>query len=118
MSNSRINSRYGLPILVTENGLGEYDKLEEGQIHDQYRIDYLNDHAKAVQEAITDGAKVLGYCTWSYTDLLSWLNGYQKRYGFVYVDRDEESPKELKRYKKASYYWYKEVIEQNGKNLK
>lgn len=114
----RINSRYGLPILITENGLGEYDKLEEGQIHDQYRIDYLNDHAKAVQEAITDGVKVLGYCTWSYTDLLSWLNGYQKRYGFVYVDRDEESLKELKRYKKASYYWYKEVIEQNGKNLK
>ena len=98
--------------------MGEYDKLEDGEIHDQYRIDYLNDHAKAVQEAITDGVTVLGYCTWSYTDLLSWLNGYQKRYGFVYVDRDEDSPKELKRYKKASYYWYKELIEKNGKNLK
>lgn len=114
----RINSRYGLPILITENGLGEYDKLEEGQIHDQYRIDYLNDHAKAIQEAISDGVTVLGYCTWSYTDLLSWLNGYQKRYGFVYIDRDEDSPKELKRYKKDSYFWYKEVIGNNGGNLK
>lgn len=111
----RIDSRYDLPILITENGLGEYDTLEEdGSIHDTYRIDYLKAHVKAIQETISDGVDVLGYCTWSYTDLLSWLNGYQKRYGFVYVDREENDEKELKRYKKDSYYWYKEVIETNG----
>ena len=111
----RIDSRYDLPILITENGLGEYDTLEEdGSIHDTYRIDYLKAHVKAIQETISDGVDVLGYCTWSYTDLLSWLNGYQKRYGFVYVDREENDEKELKRYKKDSYFWYKEVIDANG----
>lgn len=114
----RINSRYQLPILITENGLGAYDDLEEdGTIHDDYRIDFLRDHILAIQEAITDGVDVLGYCTWSYTDLLSWLNGYQKRYGFVYVDREELDEKELKRYKKDSYFWYKKVIESNGQEL-
>ena len=113
-----ITSRYNLPVLITENGLGEYDKLEEGNIiNDDYRIDYLKAHIKACQEAITDGVDLLGYCTWSFTDLLSWLNGYQKRYGFVYVDRDENGPKELKRYKKKSFYWYKGVIQSNGEKL-
>ncbi|MBC8863033.1 glycoside hydrolase family 1 protein, partial [Escherichia coli] len=73
---------------------------------DEYRIEYIRAHALAIQEAITDGVEMLGYCTWSFTDLLSWLNGYQKRYGFVYVDRDENDEKELKRYKKDSFYWY------------
>lgn len=114
----RIQSRYGLPILITENGLGEYDTLEDdNQIHDDYRIKYLNDHVVAIQEAITDGVDVLGYCTWSFTDLLSWLNGYQKRYGFVYIDRDEDDEKELARYKKDSFYWYKQLIESNGETL-
>lgn len=111
----RILSRYDLPILITENGLGAYDDLEEdGSVHDEYRIDYLRSHVEAIQEAISDGVEVIGYCTWSYTDLLSWLNGYQKRYGFVYVDREELDEKELKRYKKDSYFWYKKVIETNG----
>ncbi|MGP2435613.1 family 1 glycosylhydrolase, partial [Listeria monocytogenes] len=75
--------------MITENGLGEYDSLTEDQkIHDEYRIEYIRAHALASQEAITDGVEMLGDCTWSVTDLLSWLNGYQKRYGFVYVDRD------------------------------
>ena len=103
----RLESRYRLPILITENGLGEYDQLtDDGKIHDDYRIDYLQKHVDAIQSAITDGVTVLGYCTWSYTDLLSWLNGYQKRYGFVYVDQDETQAGSLKRYKKDSYYWY------------
>lgn len=114
----RINSRYNLPILITENGLGAYDTLEEdGTIHDTYRIDFIKKHIEAIQDAITDGVDVMGYCTWSYTDLLSWLNGYQKRYGFVYVDREELDEKELKRYKKDSYHWYKKVIETNGEEL-
>ena len=62
----RIASRYQLPILITENGLGAYDDLEEdGSIHDLYRIDYLKNHIKAIQETITDGVNVIGYCTWS-----------------------------------------------------
>lgn len=113
----RMTSRYDLPILITENGLGEYDRLEDGKVHDEYRINYLRNHILAIQEAITDGVRVMGYCTWSYTDLLSWLNGYQKRYGFVYVDREEQDEKELKRYKKDSYFWYKKVMETNGAEL-
>lgn len=109
----RINNRYNLPILITENGLGEFDTLEGDQIHDQYRIDYLEAHVNAIQESLSEGVQVLGYCTWSFTDLLSWLNGYQKRYGFVYVDRDEENEKELKRYKKDSFYWYQALIKKH-----
>lgn len=107
----RVTSRYQIPVLITENGLGEYDKLtENGEIHDTYRIAYLQQHIQAIQEAITDGVTVLGYCTWSFTDLLSWLNGYQKRYGFVYVDQDETQTGSLKRYKKDSFYWYQKLI--------
>ncbi|WP_010096109.1 glycoside hydrolase family 1 protein [Ornithinibacillus scapharcae] len=114
----RITNRYGLPVLISENGLGEYDKLEDGGIvNDDYRIDYIRLHLKAIQEAISDGVDLIGYCTWSFTDLLSWLNGFQKRYGFVYVNQHEEGEHDLKRIKKKSYYWYKEVIETNGSNL-
>ena len=60
---------------------------------------------------------MLAYCRWSFTDLLSWLNGYQKRYGFVYVDREEEEGATLDRYKKDSFYWYQDVIKQDGENL-
>jgi len=113
----RITSRYRIPVMITENGLGEYDKLTDNhQIHDQYRIDYLSSHVHAIKEAISDGAEVLGYCTWSFTDLLSWLNGYQKRYGFVYIDQDENQDGSLTRYKKDSFYWYQEVIKTNGQN--
>ncbi|WP_207694111.1 6-phospho-beta-glucosidase [Enterococcus sp. DIV0212c] len=112
-----IESRYQLPVLITENGLGEYDTLENGKVHDPYRIEYLQKHLQEIQEAITDGVQVLGYCTWSFTDLLSWLNGYQKRYGFVYVDRDEISERTLNRYKKDSFFWYQKVIESNGAYL-
>lgn len=114
----RITSRYRLPVLITENGLGEYDKItEDHEIHDVYRIKYLKDHVAEVGAAISEGCQVLGYCTWSYTDLLSWLNGYQKRYGFVYVDQDETQEGSLKRYKKDSYYWYQRVIATNGATL-
>ncbi|WP_416147412.1 glycoside hydrolase family 1 protein [Salipaludibacillus sp. HK11] len=114
----RINNRYQLPILISENGLGEFDKLEHGdKVNDDYRIDYINQHVLQIQQAISDGVEIIGYCTWSFTDLLSWLNGYQKRYGFVYVDRDEDGPKELRRIKKKSYHWYSKVISTNGENL-
>ncbi len=106
-----MTSRYELPILVSENGLGAYDELTPTkEIHDQYRIDFLQAHVDQLLQAQNDGCEIIGYCTWSFQDLFSWLNGYGKRYGFVYVDRDEESAKELKRYKKDSYYWYQNLI--------
>lgn len=113
----RIASRYRIPVMITENGLGEYDKLEDGQVHDDYRIQYLESHVKTIKEAMTDGVEVIGYHTWSYIDLLSWLNGYQKRYGFVYVDQDEEMTGSLKRIPKDSYYWYQELIKTNADKL-
>lgn len=111
----RITNRYHLPILISENGLGAFDKVEEGDIvNDDYRIDFIRQHINAMQEAISDGVDLLGYCTWSFTDLLSWLNGFQKRYGFVYINQHEEGEHDLRRIKKKSFYWYKEVIESNG----
>ena len=114
----RITNRYGLPILISENGLGEYDTVEaDGTINDDYRIEYIHTHLKAIQEAITDGVDMIGYCVWSFTDLLSWLNGFQKRYGFVYVNQHEDGKHDLRRIKKKSFYWYKEVIDNNGENI-
>lgn len=114
----RITSRYRIPVMVTENGLGAFDTLEKNDIiQDDYRIDYIRRHIEQLQGAITDGVDLIGYCTWSFTDLLSWLNGYQKRYGFVYVDRDEMDEKNLRRVKKKSFDWYKTVIETNGEDL-
>jgi 6-phospho-beta-glucosidase len=114
----RIASRYALPIMITENGLGEFDQLVAGdRVHDDYRIAYLKAHIEACQLAISDGVKLLGYCAWSFTDILSWLNGYQKRYGFVYVDRDEQDAKNLRRIRKDSFHWYRKVIASNGETL-
>lgn len=111
----RLASRYALPLLITENGLGEFDKLEDGdQVHDRHRISYLRDHVAACRDAIADGVDLMGYCVWSFTDLLSWLNGYQKRYGLVYVNRDEQNELDLRRIRKDSFFWYRRVIESNG----
>lgn len=107
---SELYKTYRLPILISENGLGAYDQIEEGAVHDSYRIDYLKEHIKALQAAEDEGVDVLGYCVWSFCDLLSWLNGYQKRYGLVYVDFDND----LRRIKKDSFMWYKKVIRTNG----
>ncbi|WP_027417100.1 glycoside hydrolase family 1 protein [Aneurinibacillus terranovensis] len=113
-----IYERYNLPLLVTENGLGAFDKLEEGDvINDDYRINYLRKHIEQCQLAITDGVNLIGYCPWSAIDLVSTHQGISKRYGFIYVNRDEFDLKDLRRIKKKSFYWYKEVIETNGNNL-
>ncbi|MCH4057995.1 MAG: glycoside hydrolase family 1 protein [Lactobacillaceae bacterium] len=113
----QVYEKYRLPIFVTENGLGAADQLVDGQVNDDYRIKYLADHVLTMKEAITDGVEMIGYCAWSFSDLLSWLNGYRKRYGFVYVDRDDDGPKELKRIPKASYYWYQKLIADNGADV-
>ncbi|SHJ48094.1 glycoside hydrolase family 1 protein [Hespellia stercorisuis] len=110
-------SRYRLPMIITENGLGAYDKLEDGKIHDPYRIEYLRKHIEQMQLAITDGAEMMGYCPWSAIDLISTHEGMVKRYGFIYVDREEFDVKNCDRYRKDSFFWYKKVIESNGEDL-
>jgi 6-phospho-beta-glucosidase len=113
-----LNDRYHLPLLVTENGLGAYDKLEEGEIiNDDYRIDFLRKHIEQAKLAITDGVNLIGYCPWSAIDLVSTHQGVSKRYGFIYVNRDEFDLKDLRRIKKNSFYWYKNVIATNGEEL-
>lgn len=117
----RIASRYGLPVLITENGLGARDELveEDGQlrVHDSYRIDYLRRHFEQAQLALADGVDLIGYCPWSFMDLVSTHQGYGKRYGFVYVDRTEDELRSLARIPKDSFAWYQRVIETNGKEL-
>lgn len=110
--------RYHLPLMVVENGLGAVDKVENGKIHDPYRIDYLRQHIEAMKKAIADGVDLRGYTTWGCIDLVSAGTGQMsKRYGFIYVDRDDQGKGTLKRTPKDSFYWYKKVIASNGEDL-
>lgn len=111
----QLHDRYHLPLLVTENGLGGQDVLEaDGSVHDDYRIGYLREHIAQIQHAMADGVDVLGYCPWSALDLVSTHQGMRKRYGFIYVDRDEDDLRTLRRYRKDSFHWYRRVIASNG----
>ncbi len=111
-------SRYHLPLIVTENGLGAYDQLtDDGKIHDNYRIEYLRKHIEQIKLAASEGVEMMGYCPWSAIDLVSTHEGVVKRYGFIYVNRDEFDLKDLARYRKDSFYWYKKVIATNGEDL-
>lgn len=114
--------RYQKPLFIVENGLGASDKLimKDGQltVEDNYRIEYLQAHLEQVAEAIRDGVEVMGYTAWGCIDLVSASTAeMSKRYGFIYVDRNNDGSGTLSRYKKQSFYWYKEVIRTNGKNL-
>ncbi|WP_165004560.1 MULTISPECIES: glycoside hydrolase family 1 protein [unclassified Enterococcus] len=112
---NEIYSRYRLPLLVTENGIGAKDKLtDEYKIHDGYRIDYLKQHIEQMRLAMEDGVEVIGYCPWSAIDLISTHEGIQKRYGFIYVDRTDTELGTMNRYKKDSFYWYQQLIKDNG----
>ncbi|CYV85884.1 family 1 glycosylhydrolase [Streptococcus suis] len=95
------------------------DQLEDGTVHDQYRIDYLASHIKEMEKAINeDGVELLGYTPWGCIDCVSFTTGeMKKRYGFIYVDRNNDGSGSLERYKKDSYAWYKEVIASNGENV-
>ena len=107
--------RYHLPLIITENGLGTPDILtEDGKVHDEYRIDYLRSHIEACALAIEDGVEMIGYCPWSFMDLLSSAQGFRKRYGLVYTNRTDDELLDLKRIKKDSFYWYQNVIKNNG----
>jgi 6-phospho-beta-glucosidase len=111
-------TRYRVPFMITENGLGAYDELTpDGKVHDDYRIEYLREHIQATKRAMDLGVEVVGYMPWSAIDLLSTSNGYKKRYGLIYVDRTDDDVKECKRIRKDSFYWYKEVIASNGTKM-
>ncbi len=118
MTLRKVSERYDLPILITENGIGAPDKLEKNEtINDDYRIDYIRKHLEQLKLAINDGVEVMGYCPWSAIDVVSTHQGYGKRYGFIYVNRDEFDLKDLRRIKKKSFNWYKNVINTNGEEL-
>ncbi|WP_238902807.1 MULTISPECIES: 6-phospho-beta-glucosidase [unclassified Clostridium] len=111
--------RYQKPLFIAENGVGGIDALEDGEVHDEYHIHYLREHIKSIKDAIAlDGVEVLGYTPWGCIDLVSASTGQmKKRYGFIYVDLDDEGKGTMKRYKKDSFYWYKDVIASNGEKL-
>ena len=112
--------RYQKPLFIVENGLGAVDIPDEnGYVNDDYRIDYLREHIKAMIDAVElDGVDLLGYTSWGCIDLVSAGTGeMKKRYGFIYVDKDNDGSGTLKRSKKKSFEWYKKVIASNGKDL-
>ncbi|AUJ29806.1 6-phospho-beta-glucosidase [Liquorilactobacillus hordei] len=114
------NDRYKLPLFIVENGLGAKDSItEDGKIHDSYRINYLRQHIQQVKLAVEyDGIDLIGYLTWGPIDLVSAGTGeMSKRYGFIFVDRNDQGKGSLKRIKKDSFNWYKKVIASNGENI-
>ena len=121
---NRFYNRWQKPLFIVENGLGAKDVLvDDGKggktVNDDYRIAYLNDHLVQVGEAIEDGVPVMGYTTWGCIDLVSASTAQlSKRYGFIYVDRDDDGQGTLARYRKKSFYWYKDIIASNGAQLK
>ena len=119
ISLNRLYDRYEVPLFVVENGLGAKDVLtEDGHVHDDYRIDYLRHHIDEMGKAIEDGTEVLGYTSWGCIDLVSAATGeMEKRYGYIYVDCDNEGNGTLNRYRKDSFEWYKDVIASNGERL-
>ena len=111
--------RYQKPLIVVENGLGTEDNFQNGEINDDYRINYLKAHIQALKDAVNkDGVDVFGYEVWSAIDLVSAGTGeMRKRYGLIYVNLDDEGEGDLKRIPKKSFYWYKKMIATNGENL-
>ncbi|MBQ0066140.1 MAG: family 1 glycosylhydrolase [Firmicutes bacterium] len=114
-----IYDRYEIPLIITENGLGAYDTVEEdGSIHDPFRIEYYRKHIQAMQKAIDNGVDLIGYTTWGCIDVVSAGTGeMRKRYGFIYVDMDDEGNGSMARSRKDSFYWYKKVIASDGTDL-
>ncbi len=109
-----LKERYGhVKIYITENGLGDEDSIIEGEVVDIPRIKFIEKHLRSIKNAIKEGVNIKGYYAWSAIDLLSWLNGFKKQYGFIYVDHNNN----LARKKKASYYWYKHIIETRGEEI-
>ncbi|MFS0671711.1 6-phospho-beta-glucosidase [Ornithinibacillus sp. 179-J 7C1 HS] len=116
---NQLYDRYQKPLFVVENGLGAVDiPNEDGAVVDDYRIAYLREHLKEMKEAIRDGVDIIGYTSWGPIDIVSASTGeMKKRYGYIYVDRDNLGNGTLKRTKKKSFEWYKNIIQTNGKEL-
>lgn len=115
-----VYQRYDLPLFIVENGFGAYDRLtEDNTIHDDYRVEYLKKHIEQMKKAIVeDGVPVIGYTPWGVIDIVSFGSGeMEKRYGMIYVDKDNEGNGTLQRLKKDSFSWYQKVIETNGEKL-
>lgn len=115
--------RYQKPLFIVENGLGARDELIEKDgvltVEDDYRIEYMREHLLQVEEAIEDGVEVLGHTSWGCIDLVSASTAQMsKRYGFIYVDRNDDGSGTMARYRKKSFYWYRDVIASNGASLK
>ncbi|MDV7719665.1 family 1 glycosylhydrolase [Pediococcus ethanolidurans] len=115
-----LTNRYHKPLWIVENGLGAVDEIAaDGKIHDDYRIEYLQQNIKSMRDAVTiDGADLMGYTSWGCIDLVSAGTGeMKKRYGYIYVDRNNDGSGTLDRSRKDSFYWYKKVISTNGEDL-
>jgi len=119
ISLNQMYDRYQLPLFIAENGIGAFDRLEEDKsIHDDYRIDYLREHIKQMAEAVEDGVDLLGYTMWGIIDIVSCGTiEMSKRYGVIYVDRDDAGKGSNQRFKKDSFFWYQRCIASNGKEL-
>ena len=111
--------RYQLPLFIVENGFGAVDEMIDGKVNDDYRIDYLRSHIQEMKKAVEiDGVDLIGYTVWGCIDCVSFSTGeMKKRYGFIYVDKENDGTGTLNRSKKASFDWYKKVIETNGEEL-
>ena len=116
---NEVYARYGVPVMVVENGLGAKDVLEpDGSIHDSYRIDYLRQHIEQMREAVEDGVDLMGYTPWGCIDLVSATTGEMaKRYGMIYVEKYDDGTGSLARRRKDSFFWYQKVIRTNGEDL-
>ena len=116
----KLYDRYNIPLFIVENGFGAQDVVEaDGTINDDYRIQYFRDHIQAMKDAVElDGVDLMGYTPWGCIDLVSAGTGeMSKRYGFIYVDLDDEGQGTLARSRKQSFFWYQKVIESNGGSL-
>jgi Beta-glucosidase/6-phospho-beta-glucosidase/beta-galactosidase len=114
------NDRYHLPLFIVENGLGAIDKkTSDNKVHDDYRIDYMTDHIRAMKQAVLkDGVNLIGYTPWGCIDLVAASTGQMsKRYGMIYVDENDDGTGSLNRYKKDSFYWFQGIIKTNGAEI-
>lgn len=117
---NQMYERYEKPLFIVENGFGAIDKKEEdGSCHDPYRVDYLRAHIEQMKKTVEiDGVDLMGYTPWGCIDCVSFTTGeMKKRYGFIYVDRNNDGSGTLVRSKKDSFDWYKKVVASNGEDL-
>ncbi|WP_145330914.1 glycoside hydrolase family 1 protein [Paenibacillus xylanexedens] len=113
---NHLYSRYQVPLFIVENGLGAYDTVkEDGTISDPYRIEYLRSHIEQMHEALLDGVEIMGYTVWGIIDLISYSSSeMEKRYGLIHVDQDNDGNGTLERRRKESFFWYQNLIANNG----